>query len=228
MEENQNLIRPTNSEQADTQASPPPTNISSPESTPQYTNPVPVSASTPPVAEPDPISQAEPVRFNGEIPQIAAISSEADLISWSAPEFIEHKKSSKWFATFGVVVIVVAIAIYFIVHSIFAIVMIALIGIAFGVIAGRHPRIINYELSVQGVRIGRRFNSYDQFKSYSVIDEPGLGSVVFNPFKRFAFPTTIYYDLDDEDKIEAMLVNRLPHTEAPNDPVEQLMRRFRF
>src|ERR1035438_92443 len=121
------------------------------------------------------------------------IQSETVYIAWSAPEFIEHKKSSTWFATLVVVIVVVALAIFFISHSIFATVMIVLMGIAFAIIAVRHPRTVNYELTNQGVRSGNRFSSYIEFKSYSVIDEVEMGSIVFNPFKRFGFPTTLYY-----------------------------------
>jgi hypothetical protein len=87
---------------------------------------------------------------------------------------------------------------------------------------------VNYELSNEGIQMGRRFNTYTEFKSFSVIDEGGVGSIVFNPLKRFDFPTTIYYELANEEKIVQTLMNYLPATEPTNDPVDQLMRKVRF
>jgi hypothetical protein len=149
-------------------------------------------------------------------------------ISWTAKEFIEHKKTFGWYILLAVGLAIISIAVYFIVHSIFPVIMILLIGVAFAVIAGRHPRSLNYELNNVGVLVGERSNSYNEFKSFSVIDEGNLGSIVFNPFKRFVFPTIIYYDLKDEEKIVNILSNQLPIMEPINDPIDQLMRRLRF
>jgi len=157
----------------------------------------------------------------------AAVADEG-LISWSSVEFIEHKKPLTWFLVFGLVVVGLAVAIYFFAHSIFPPIMFVLIGVVFAIIAARPPKTLQYELSNRGIQIGNRFNSYNEFKSFSVIDEQAIGSITFNPFKRFTFPTAIYYELTDEDKILTLVSQYLPHVEAPKDPVDQLMRKLHF
>jgi len=151
-----------------------------------------------------------------------------DPIIWSAIEFVEHKKSFVWFLVFGLTLIAICVGVYFIIHSIFPLVMIGLIGITFGIIAGRSPRILDYGVSDTGVQVGSRFSSYSEFKSFSLIDEVNVGSVAFNPFKRFSFPTTIYFDKADEGKILNLLNNYLPAEQATNDPVDKLMRKLHF
>jgi hypothetical protein len=153
---------------------------------------------------------------------------EESYYSWSAPEFIENKKSLIWFLGLVLTIITISFAVLFIVHSYFAVVMTVLIGIAFAVIAGRPPKIINYDITNKGFQIGKRFISYNQFKSFSILDEPSLGSIVFNPLKRFSFPTTIYYELPDKEKIVNAIQEFLPNTPLADDPVDQLMRRIRF
>lgn len=150
-------------------------------------------------------------------------------VTWSAVEFIEHKKSFSWFLILGLVFIIIATAVYFIVHSVFPSIMVILIGIAFAVIGGRPPRVLDYVLSSSGIKIGERFISYNEFKSFSIIDEnTNLSSISFNPLKRFTFPVTIYFDQINEDKILSLLMQFLPHEEAPNDPIDQLMRKLHF
>ena len=148
--------------------------------------------------------------------------------NWSAKEFIEHKKSSQWYLIFVITVVVATTLVYLLAHSIFVALMIFLIGVAFGIAAGRHPKEIDYELNSFGIHIGKRDSSYSDFKSFSVIDEGDLGSISLNPLKRFVFPTTIYYDLKDEEKIVKALIEHLPLEEPDDDPIDRLMRRLRF
>ncbi len=183
----------------------------------QNNTPVPPENNQAPAPQPNP--------FNDDPPEIVPENLD---ISWVAPEFIEHKKTIKWYLTLLLILVVMAVAIYFVIHSIFPIVMILLVGLAFAIVAGRSPRTITYEISNTGISVGDRFNTFSEFKSFSVIDEGNLGSIVLNPFKRFVFPTTIYYDLKDEEKIVSTLTQYLPLEEPANDPVDQLMRKLRF
>jgi len=168
----------------------------------------------------NPIQNYEDDSILDEVPQRS--------VSWTAPEFIEHKKSSSWFLILAAIILAVCVVVYFIDHSIFTIVMIILIGIAFGVIAGRPPKIVNFEISNEGILIGDKTIRYSQYKSFSVIPEASYGSIVFNPFKRFEFPITIYYDPVKENEILEILADYLPNIKPTNDPIEQLMRKVRF
>jgi hypothetical protein len=149
-------------------------------------------------------------------------------LTWSATEFIENQKPASWYMLFIVVLIVISAGVYLIIRSIFPVIMIVLIGIVFGVVALRKPKEQTFELNNVGLLIGKRASNYSEFKSFSVIDEKGLGSIVFNPFKRFVFPTTIYYDIANEEKIVGILSDHLPMEEPTNDPIENLMRKVRF
>ncbi len=55
-----------------------------------------------------------------------------------------------------------------------------------------------------------------------------IGAIVFNPLKRFSFPVTIHFEVDDEDKITSVYVRIFTVEVAPKDSVDQLMRRLRF
>ena len=175
-----------------------------------------------------PIQDLPPNNLNQEQDEEQPILPDTIYFSWTAPEFVENHKSKDWYVILIAVVLFISVAVFFIVKSIFPVVMIILISIIFGIIAARKPKNIYYELNNLGVLVGRRGIRYDEFKSFSVIDELTLGSIVFNPFKRFSLPLTIYFELDNKDKIIDIIKDYLPIEEAANDPMDQLMRRLRF
>jgi hypothetical protein len=174
-----------------------------------------------------PLPSPDPNIPPSQVSDVSSLSTEGE-VSWTAHEFIEHKKTSGWYLILIGVFILISIGIYFLSHSIFLIVMFLLMGLAFAIIAGRSPRLLKYELTSTGISIGKRFSNYNIFKSFSLADEEELGSIIFNPFKRFSYPITIYYNLADEEKIVNTLSLYLPIEEASKDIVEQLMRKLRF
>jgi hypothetical protein len=155
-------------------------------------------------------------------------SSEPTIFSWSAPEFIEHHKTVKWFVALALIFIVIIAGVFLLTKSVFPVIMLALIGLIFGIIAARKPRIIEYFISLHGVKLGNRFVSYSEFKSFNAVRQFNLGSIILNPLKRFMPPVTINYDLSIEDKVIALISDYLPMTAPSDDPVEILMRKIRF
>lgn len=97
-----------------------------------------------------------------------------------------------------------------------------------GVYAARPPRQVTYQLDASGLSIGSKHFGYNEFKSFAVVPEGGINSIIFVHHKRFAPLTTIYLDPQGEDQIVNALSSRLPMEEHKIDAVEHLMRRIRF
>ncbi len=180
------------------------------------------------IPEPTPPPEAPIADPSSILPNAEPDQLPTNSLTWSANEFVEHKKSASWFVILILVLAIVSVGIYFLSHSIYPPVMIMLIGIVFAVIAARSPKLVNFEINNTGFFIGKRFYSYNGFKSFSIVDEDHMGSIVFNPFKRFAYPSTILYELEDEDKVLTLLTQNLPVEEPPKDIVDQLMRKLHF
>ena len=152
-----------------------------------------------------------------------------DAVRWTASEYIAHHKSYGWFMGYGFVLGLIALLIYVFTRGDFvSTVMVFIIGVAFGIFAGRQPRELNYAVDPAGVRIGSRSYPYASFKSFSVIEEDPIRSINLLPLKRFMPPISIYYDPEDEEKIISTLSLHLPFEEKDHDFVERLMRRVRF
>jgi uncharacterized membrane protein len=158
----------------------------------------------------------------------APVMPASDGITWTASEFIAHHKSSAWYALLGLAAIVGAILIWLITKDAVSAAVIIVAAAMFGTFATRKPRELAYRLDEHGLTIGQKHYPLSMFRSFAVMAEGAITSVVFMPLKRFAPLTTVYYHPDDEDKIVGLLATRLPMEERKQDPIERLMWRIRF
>lgn len=149
-------------------------------------------------------------------------------IEWQASEFVDHEKNNNWFVLLGVATVVACGVIYLLSRSIFSVVVILFAAAAFGVTANQKPRTMRYALLSNEVQIGDRRYKYDDFRSFSLMREGALWSVVLQPTKRFMPLITIYFDPNDGEKIFDILASQMTHEERKLDAVDQLMRRIRF
>ncbi|HET7320738.1 MAG TPA: hypothetical protein VFI84_04105 [Candidatus Saccharimonadales bacterium] len=149
-------------------------------------------------------------------------------ISWTASEFIAHDKSAGWYLMLGGATIALAAIIWLVTKDKISAGVVVFGAALFGIYAARKPRQLQYQLDSSGLTIGQRHFVYHDFRSFSVVPEGGINSIVLSPLKRFAPLTTIYYDPADEDKIVALLSDRLPVERRQKDLVDRLMWRIRF
>jgi hypothetical protein len=154
--------------------------------------------------------------------------SGGESISWTASEFIAHNKSVSWYLVLGLAAVILVAGVWFMTKDVLSAVLIAFAITAFGVYAARAPRALRYELSEEGLTIGQKHYGYEEFRSFSVIPEGAFSSIAFMPLRRFAPPTTIYYDPADEERIVALLAERVPMEEHRHDAIDRFMRRIRY
>ncbi len=149
-------------------------------------------------------------------------------VSWTASEFIAHRKSPRWYGMLAVAAIVMAAIVYALTRDKVSTAVVMVAAVVLGFYAARQPRELDYQLDDRGLSIGSKFYDYDSFKSFSVIDEGAFASITLMPLKRFMPPLTIYYAPDDEPRILNLLAERLPLEEHRADAIDHLMRRIRF
>ncbi len=155
-------------------------------------------------------------------------SAAAQEVAWTASEYISHEKGTGWYAWLGGAVSLIAILVYFFTRDVLSTIVMVIIGIAFGAFAARKPNELQYVVNSQGVSIGPRQFIFDEFKSFSVVDEGPIRSIVLSPLKRFTLPISIYYAPDDEQKITDTLSLYLPYEDKQHDLVDQAMKKIRF
>jgi hypothetical protein len=152
-----------------------------------------------------------------------------ESISWTASEYIAHQKSPAWFLALALAAVAGSVGVYFITDGdILAIVVIILGAIVFGVFAGKQPKEQTYSISPAGIAVGAKRYTFDQFKTFSIIDDGAFSSITFLPMKRFMPAVSVYYDPKDEEQIVQTLNNYLPMDIYKRDAVDKLMRKIRF
>lgn len=176
--------------------------------------PTPTPIPTPPAAPPQPDKSLE-ADNNG-------------IISWVASEFIAHEKSPGWYGSLAGVTLLITAIVFLLTRDYVSSAVIVVCALFFGIYANRKPRQLQYQLGDRGFSVGAKHFSYEEFRSFSVVDDGAFASIVFAPLKRFAMLVTIYFAPEDEDEITAILSDRLPYEEHTSDSVDRLMRRIRF
>lgn len=160
--------------------------------------------------------------------QAPAPQSHQTEVSWSASEYIAHQKSSGWYVALGLGSVVAAALVWLVTKDIVSASVIVIVSVMFGIFAARQPRVLSYSINHSGVRIGEKFYPFHDFKSFSVMDEEQISSILLIPMKRFWPGLSMYYPPDEENKIIDVISNYLPHEERPPDPLDRLMKKVRF
>ncbi len=155
--------------------------------------------------------------------------ADTDLtVSWQASEYVHHPKQASWYIGLAAAIGVVTAGTYLLTRDWMAPVVIAVMGVAVWVFASKQPRTLAYSLNSKGVQVGDKSYLYDQFRSFAIISEGAMSSVLLSPLKRFMPPLSLYYAPEDEEKIVTLLSLHLPHNQSQPDFVERLSSRLRF
>jgi hypothetical protein len=195
----------------------------------EITRDAPVAQTPAPSESPSPTS--DPPLLDSNEPPIYDTGDDSDpeeVITWSASEFVAHQKSVGWYGLLALVTIVIAGLVYILIRDVISTSVVVICAIILGIYAARQPRQLSYRLDEDGVTVGNRQYSYNDFRSFAVVPEGAFSSIVFMPLRRFSPLTTLYYAPEDEDRIVDLLGDRLPLEDYTHDPVERLMHRIRF
>lgn len=158
----------------------------------------------------------------------AQVAPESTIIEWKASEFIDHQKTAGWFVPLAAGIVVLSIGMFLISRSITSTLVILLGGVAFLVLAHQKPRTLTYVLTNSRIKIGDKSYGYDDFRTFSILQDGALLSVFLEPIKRFMPPISIYFPPEDAERIFDALAQHLPHQDRTADPIDRFMRRIRF
>lgn len=185
------------------------------------------------VSEPDQTSPSEEPSTQWKFNDEADIQSEAQppvigSVEWTASEYIAHEKGLSWYVFLGLVIAVLAAVVYLLTGELISTIVIVVMGFAFGAFAARPPQELQYVLDNNALHVGNRSYGYGQFKSFAIVNEGPIHSIMLMPLQRFMPPLSVYFAPEDEDKIANALSNYLPYENRKQDIVDRLMSKVRF
>jgi hypothetical protein len=180
-----------------------------------------------PAAEP----AAQPIAQEAPLSQGAEVSSEANeddqaLIRWQATEYMHQERNPLWFAVLALVAIVLVILALVIMKSITFAILIPVMAVTLIMYVRRPPALNDYIVSRKGLHINDRLYTYDQFRSFGVVQHGGHNSIVLVPRKRFQLGQTLYFPDEVGEPLVDMLAARLPMKEAAPDIIDKILTKL--
>lgn len=160
------------------------------------------------------------------VTDVAPQSSES--VQWSASEFIAYQKSAGWYLLILLGVAGLAGVVFLATQDFLSSGAIVVAGILFLIFAARKPRVLNYSVNNSGINIGDKHYTFKDFRSFSIIEETHVRSIMLTPLKRFMPAISMYFEPSDEQKITEALSAYLPYEDRKQDAVDKVMQRLRF
>ena len=166
-----------------------------------------------------PIAAAQPLTQGTALPS-------SQPLQWQAPEYIQERRSPWWFIIFWVVVAVLMALAAFVIKSWSFAILVPAMAAALMIYSHRPPRMLNYVLSEKGIYINEKLHPMSEFRSFGVLPEESLPSIMFIPVKRFRPGLTIHFPAEMGEGIVDTLGSRIPMQDIKLDVFDQLIRKL--
>lgn len=172
------------------------------------------------------VASQEPIQTNNDIKQPVV---ENAPIRWSSSEFIYREKSSLWFISFVIIVIILILSDIFLLKSYTFSILVLVMAAAVVVFLRRPPRVINYALSGNhGLYIGEKLYHFNEFKAFGIIQDEGYNSIMLIPIKRFSPGVSVYFPQEVGEQIVDVFGARLPMENIKLDVLDIIVKKLRI
>lgn len=99
-------------------------------------------------------------------------SYQEESITWQAPEYVYHEKSTNWYWILGIIALT-AIIIGFLLSNILFSIFSLIAGLAVALFSAKKPEVFEYQVNEQGLRINNKLYPYPTLDIFWVDDETG-------------------------------------------------------
>lgn len=151
---------------------------------------------------------------------------ETQPIQWQAPEYVQERRSPWWFIGFWAIAIVLMVVAAFVIKSWSFALLIPAMAAALMIYSHRPPRLLTYVLSAKGLYINEKLHPMAEFKSFGVLRDEVIPSLMLLPVKRFRPGLTVHFPVEFGEPIVDMLGNRIPMQELKLDVFDKVIRKL--
>jgi len=160
--------------------------------------------------------------------EVKKVHPEEALLIWSAQEYVEHERDTKWFIgagllTFGLLSYSIYTRDWFFVGVVIILVIVTLKYLKM------KPALRRYGITRTGISVDEKFYSYDQLHSFWIVYQPPVKSLHILTNRKYL--PVIDVQLEDQDPvlIKSILKKFLPEQEKRGEaPMDKLSRMLRF
>jgi hypothetical protein len=148
-------------------------------------------------------------------------------LHWSDNEYIVREKNGLWFvALFMVAAIMIAADFVYLKSYTFSLLVVVMVA-AIIVYSRWPPRLVDYTLSgANGLYIGDRLYHFSEFKSFGILQEKDVNSIVLIPVKRFSPAVAVYFPSEVGEKLVDIFGARLPMQKIKTDFFDVIIRQL--
>lgn len=147
-------------------------------------------------------------------------------IQWQAPEYVQERRSPWWFIGFWLVAAMLMFAAFFVLRSWSFALLVPAMAAALMIYSHRPPRMLNYVLSSKGVYINEKLHPMSEFKSFGVMRDESIPSLMFIPVQRFRPALTIHFPVEVGEDVVDLLGSRIPMQELKHDAFDKIIRKL--
>jgi hypothetical protein len=178
-----------------------------------------------------PNTQPEPAQPPLEQPAQMAVTDSVSLpqtepIQWQAPEYIQEQRSPWWFIGFWVVAAILMALAAFIIRSWSFALLVPAMAAALMIYSHRPPRMLTYVLSDKGLYINEKLHPMAEFRSFGIMHEESIPSLMLIPVKRFRPGLTVHFPVETGEGIVDLLGSRIPMQELKFDIFDSVIRKL--
>lgn len=155
--------------------------------------------------------------------------SDNRIISWSAPEFIQFKRSSSWYAILIIAGLALMTAFYFLEQNYLGMATVGLAVIVLILLSGQKPKIKKYSISASDISIEDKNIPISEFKSYFVTYINNIANLHLEKTKKFSAPVSMFIENDKEEAVLDVIGKILPeNVKMKNTASDMFSNWFKF
>lgn len=165
----------------------------------------------------------------GNVPVAPTGAPVPDEVVWTAEEYIAEDKSFLWYAGLALFVLGGIVLDVLVLKSFFSVSALLLaIAAVLVVMSIRPPRVIQYHLSKEGLKVGERVYRLQDYKAFGVMYD-GKGNTIFlTPVNRFTPGLSVYFPEAQGEQIVQVLSRYVPMQEVQMDVIDRIARLLRL
>jgi hypothetical protein len=145
---------------------------------------------------------------------------------WQAPQFLSFKKDKKWYILAGLLAIATIGIALFLKQWLFAVVILTATIVIFSFAREQAP---NKKISISdaGIGINGKFYTFNQLKSFWIVEHPQVKTMYLETTKRFGLPVSVHF-WGETERIRNVLVRHLPEQIRGEELPDLINRIIRF
>lgn len=151
------------------------------------------------------------------------------VISWTAPEYIKHRKGGIWYTIFALIFIGGGFAAYLFDSWTFSVALLVF-AVTYLILDKKKPKRVPIILSEIGVKVGNKVYQYSRIRAFWLAyNPPFIKTLNIRVHNEYLVDIEIQLDDQDPGRVYQFLSKKLPELEGKKEAFfEQFMKSLRF